>query len=95
MVFILFGYGFHLKGHNEAAIYAFEQVIDREPGLYIPRVWLTSALVDLGKLDKPRTAAEAVLEVEPKFSVETWAQSLHSPAYMSLKDDLLVAGLPK
>ncbi len=89
------GIGYHLKGDNDTAVYAFEQAIEREPDAHLTRVWLTSALVDLGKLDEARTASEAVLENEPAFSVESWSRTFHSKAHLRIKENLLVAGLPK
>lgn len=91
----LLGTGFHLKGDNDAAIYAFEQAIERESDAHLTRVWLTSALVDLGKLNEARSASRAVLEIEPSFSVEGWSKTFNSTAHFRIKDNLLVAGLPK
>jgi adenylate cyclase len=91
----LLGTGLHLKGDNDAAIYAFEQAIEREPDSHLTHLWLTSALVDLGMMDEARSASRTVLDIEPTFSVTNWSQTFNSPAYLRIKDNLLVAGLPE
>jgi adenylate cyclase len=93
-LFIL-GIGFHLKGDNETAIHAFEQSLERDPESHLTQVWLSSALVELGKLEAARSAAEKVLEIEPLFSVEEWSKAFDSRAYSLVKANLLQAGLPK
>jgi tetratricopeptide (TPR) repeat protein len=93
-LFIL-GTGFHLKGDNETAVHAFEQSLKRDSESHLTNAWLASALVELGKLDEARSAAEAVLEIEPSFSVEDWSKAFESRAYLRIKANLLQAGLPK
>jgi adenylate cyclase len=93
-LFIL-GMGFHIKGENETAIHAFELSLERDPESHLTNAWLTSALVELGRLDEARSAAEAVLEIEPSFSVEDWSKSFDSEAYLRVKANLLQAGLPE
>ena len=89
------GRGFHLNGDNDIAKYAFERAIEREPDSHLTRLWLTSALVDLGKIDEARLASKAVLEIEPAFSVESWAHTTNYKAHSHIRDNLLVAGLPE
>ena len=93
-LFIL-GMGFHIKGDNETAIHAFEQSLERDPESHLTNAWLTSALVELARLDDARKAAEAVLEIEPSFSVEAWSKAFNSSAHLRIKQNLLQAGLPE
>ncbi len=93
-LFIL-GTGFHLRGDNETAVHAFEQSLKRDSESHLANAWLASALVELEKLDEARSAAEAVLEIEPSFSVEDWSKAFESRAYLRIKANLLRAGLPK
>lgn len=91
----LLGMGLHLKGDNNAAIYAFKQAIEREPDSHITHVWITSALVDLGRFDEAQSASMAVLQIEPSFSVNNWSRSFNSPGHLRVKDNLISAGLPE
>jgi adenylate cyclase len=93
-LFIL-GMGFHIKGDNQTAIHAFELSLERDSESHLTNAWLTSALVELGRLDEARSAAEAVLEIEPSFSVEDWSKSFNFKAYLRVKANLLQAGLPE
>lgn len=94
-ILFLMGMGLHLKGDNPAAIFALEQAILREPGSHLNHVWLTSALVDEGKLDDARSVASKVLEIDPAFSIGSWSQGFHSTTHLHIRDNLLAVGLPE
>jgi len=93
--FTLLGTGFHLSGNNEAAIIALDLAVERGPRSYLPRLWLASTLVELGRLEEARATSKAVLEIEPEFSVVSWAGSFNSDSHARLKDNLLTAGFPE
>ena len=52
--FGVLGIGLHLSKNNEAAIIALNHAGERDPGALIPRVWMVSALGELGRLVKHR-----------------------------------------
>jgi len=93
--FGLLGAGFHLSGNNEAAIVALDLAVERGPRAYAPRLWLASALVELGRLEEARATAKAVLDIEPGFLAVSWAESFNSDSHARLKDNLLTAGFPE
>ena len=93
--FTLLGTGFHLSDNNEAAIIALDLAVDRGPHSYLPRLWLASTLVELGRLEEARATSEAVLDIEPNFSAMSWAEGFNSDSHARLKDNLLAAGFPE
>jgi adenylate cyclase len=93
--FTLLGTGFHLSDNNEAAIIALDLAVERSPQSYLPRLWLASTLVELGRLEEARVTSKAVLDIEPNFSAMSWAESFNSDSHARLKDNLLAAGFPK
>ena len=88
----LLGAGYHLHGDNDVAIYTLQKAIERESGSHLPRLWLASALVELGKLDEAHAVSKAVLDIEPNFSAVSWANSFKSKSHANLKDNLFAAG---
>ena len=86
------GAGFHLNGDNEAAISALEQAAEREPDSVLSRLWLASALAEMGRLDDARAVSKTGIDIEPAFDVMSWANSFSSKSHMRLKDNLLAAG---
>ena len=93
-LFIL-GAGFHLNGDNVAAITALEQALIRIPDSIVPRLWLTTVFVEIGKIDEARAVSKEILDIEPNFSAANWANSFKSKTHAHLKDNLLAAGLPE
>ncbi len=59
------------------------------------RLWLASALVELGRLDEARLISRLVLNMEPGFSAVSWADSFQSETHARLKDNMLAAGFPE
>ena len=92
---MVLGAGFHLNGDNEAAISALEQAAEREPDSILSRLWLASALVEMGRLDDARAVSKTGIDIEPAFDVMSWANSFSSRSHMRLKDNLLAAGFPE
>jgi len=90
----LLGTCFHISGDNETAVSALEHAVEREPDSHLARVWLASTLADMGRLDQAHAIAEAVIAIDPAFSVSKWTKSYSSKAHARLKDNLLAAGLP-
>ncbi len=89
------GAGFHLNGDNEAAISTLEQAAEREPDSILSRLWLASALVEMGMLDDARAVSKTGMDIDPAFDVMSWANSFSSKSHMRLKDNLLAAGFPE
>jgi adenylate cyclase len=93
--FNLIGIGYHLDGNSEVAIPALNHAVQRDPGSHQPRLWLASALVDLGKLDEAREVSKTILDIEPSFSATKFAASFKSDSHLRLRENLLAAGLPE
>jgi adenylate cyclase len=89
---MVLGVGFHLNGDNEAAISALEQAAEREPDSVLSRLWLASALVEMGRLDDAREVSKTGIDIEPAFDVMSWANSFSSKSHLRLKGNLLAAG---
>jgi tetratricopeptide (TPR) repeat protein len=89
------GLGFHLSGNNEAAVFALNLAVEREPGSHYARVWLASTLAEMGRLDEASAISKAVLDIEPSFSVVRWVEHYRSITHARLRDNLLAAGLPE
>ena len=92
---LVLGIGFHLDADNEAAISTLEQAVKREPDSHIPRLWVASALVEMGRLDDARAVSKTGIDIEPTFDVMSWANSFSSKSHMRLKENLLAAGFPE
>ena len=92
---MVFGAGYHLNGNNNAAITALNQAIEREPDSHLARVWLASTFAEIGMLDEAKAVSKEVIDIEPNFSAEHWANSFKSKSHERLKNNLLAAGLPK
>ena len=91
----LLGTGFHLIGQNETAVSALKQAVEREPDSHLARVWLASTLAEMGRFDEAREVSDAIISIDPVFSVLSWAESYHSKSHERLKENLLAAGLPE
>jgi adenylate cyclase len=89
------GAGLHLNGDNLAAITALEQAVIRIPDSIVPRLWLATVFVEIGKIDEARAVSKAVLDMEPNFSAASWANSFKSKTHAHLKDNLIAAGFPE
>ena len=92
---MVLGAGLHLNGDNEEAIFNLEQAAERMPDSVIPRLWLVSALVELGRLDEASSVARVVLDIEADFSAAHWSKSFKSKTHARLKYNMLAAGFPK
>ncbi len=91
----LLGTGFHLLGQNETAISALKHAVEREPDSHLARVWLASALAEMGRLDEAREVSKAIVSIDPAFSALSWAERYRSKSHERLKENLLAAGLPE
>ena len=89
------GIGFHINGENDLALSAIEQSIEREPGAFIPLLWLTSVLLEMGRGDEAKAIARNAISMEPEFSTEKWASKFSQISHGRIKDNLLAAGFPK
>ena len=92
-LFIL-GMGFHLNGENDLALASIQHSIEREPGAFIPLLWLTSVLVETGRKDEAISIAREACTMEPSFSVERWASKFSPLSHKRIKENLLTAGFP-
>jgi len=93
--FAVLGIGLHLSKNNEAAILALNHACEREPGAFMPRMWMACALIELGRLDEAQEICKAALKIEANFSSLEFAKSYESKSHVRLKDNLLAASFPK
>jgi len=89
------GIGFHINGENDLALSAIEQSIERDPGAFIPLLWLASVLLEMGRGDEAKAIARNAISMEPEFSTEKWASKFSPMSHGRIKDNLLAAGFPK
>jgi adenylate cyclase len=89
------GIAFHLNGDIEKAVSVLEKAVEKEPDTHIPRVWLASALFEIGRLDEARDYAETILNIEPSFSTDSWGKEFYAEAQNRIRKNLLAIGLPK
>lgn len=90
----LIGMGFHLNGDNKLALSAIEKSIEREPGGFVPLLWLSSVLIELGMVDEAKKFTRDALSIEPEFSASKWASKFNPKSHGRIKDNLIVAGFP-
>jgi len=91
----LLGMGFHINSENDLALSAIEQSIKREPGAFIPTLWLASVYIETGRKDEAKAIAGKAISMEPDFSTEKWASKFSPMSHGRIKDNLLAAGFPK
>ena len=91
----LLGTALHLNSENEHAISVLKKSIEREPNSHLARVWLTSALFEVGEYDEANEIAETVLAIEPDFSVKTWSKEFDAELVTRVSANLIGAGLPE
>jgi len=81
----------------DAAILTARQVVESAPADITARLTLTSAYVRSNRMDLARQVASEIARLEPKFSVERFADSLYyrDGRYLEqFAEDLRVSGLP-
>jgi tetratricopeptide (TPR) repeat protein len=94
--YLLFlGYAFYLNGDIEKAINVLKIAVEKEPDTHLPRVWLASALFEIGRLDEARDYAETILNIEPSFSVDSWGKEFYAEARNRIRKNLIAIDLPK
>lgn len=91
----LLGTALHLNSENEHAISVLKKSVEREPNSHLARVWLTSALFEVGEYDEANEIAETVLAIEPDFTVESWSKEFDAELVARVCANLIGAGLPK
>ena len=70
---MILGESYRLTGRLEEAVGALRLSIDSGFGIALPRVCLITALGELDRMDEARTEAARLLELEPRFEIESWA----------------------
>ena len=89
------GLAFHLSGDNEQALLVLRLAVEPNREALMLRLWLASALVELGRLDEARENCKAALDIEANFSAVSFAASFKAKSHARLKDNLLAAGFPE
>ena len=85
-------------GNNHKAIHLYEKVVKRNPNHFPAWVGLTSLYMENGEDDKAHKAADEVLRLNPKFSVENFIKAIPAKDQVFLsrvKESLINAGLPR
>ncbi len=95
------GYDYFFTERYEEAIEAFERVLERaQKGEYPPlfaHLYLSAAYIKFGRDEEARVHAAEVLGINPKFSLESYAKTLHYKNKADIEDyvaALRKAGLP-
>ena len=89
---LVLGAGLHLENENLEAIDTLEKAAASMPESVLPRLWLASALVDLGRIEEASFLSKAALDLDPAFSALSWADSFKSKTHENLRQNMLVAG---
>jgi len=93
--FGILGFALHLNNENEHAISVLKKAVEREPNSHLARVWLTSALFEVGEYNEANEIAETILAIEPDFSVESWSKEFDAELVARVCANLTGAGLPE
>ena len=83
----------HSDGEQDEAIRIFRECVAKEPNTTVHKVWLVSALIEAGELEKAKSLAAEVLEIEPDFSATSWVEGCFE-ANQNITN-LLITNLPK
>jgi tetratricopeptide (TPR) repeat protein len=83
------------SGQYEKAIEAAKKALQREPNTQFPYIHTAISYIRLGREEEARAAAAEVLRINPKFSLERYAQILPfiQPIADRVVEDLRRAGL--
>lgn len=95
-----FGYGLalHLVGRKDDAVQVYNDTIGLNPKNANSFVRLAAVYVDLGQMGEAKAAAEEVIQLNQKFSIDSYQKSypLSDPQRVTWYKDLLMrAGLPE
>ena len=93
-----YGVALHLVGRKEDAVASYKKAIALKANHVHPHAFLSAVYVDLGRMDDARASAEAVLQLNPKFTATRFMQShsLHDLERDNRFKNLLIsAGLPE
>jgi adenylate cyclase len=93
----LLGKSYRAMGQYELAIPAYRGAIEREPESKEARIWLTDSLVEIGRIEDAKTAAQGLLKLQPTFSVEgLMREANYDPEKRDrIMKNLRKAGLPE
>jgi TolB-like protein len=87
------GTAYSRVGRHEEAITALKKALNRAPNDVLTRISLTVAYSRAGRMDEAQAEAEEVLKINPKFSLENFAQTL--PHKNKADKDLVIEALRK
>jgi len=87
------GNAYYLLGQYEKAIEVYEELLKRYPNHRFARTWLTATYSTLGYEEEARHQAEELLRLDPKFSVEQFAEIV--PIKEKAEVELLISYLRK
>jgi TolB-like protein/class 3 adenylate cyclase len=70
-----YGVTLHLVGRKTEAVQSLQKAIALNPEHVLPRAFLAAVFADLGRIDDARAAANEVVRLDPKFSVNRLMRS--------------------
>ncbi len=96
---MILGECYRLTGRLEEAVEALRLSIDSGFGIARPRVCLITALVDFDRMEEAQAEATKLLELEPKFEIDTWAKRALPYKDAAITEQIIAkchkAGLPE
>jgi adenylate cyclase len=93
MYFLFLGNAYQLAGMYEESILAYKKVLDRNPDHLFAHLRLAATYILVGREEKARSEASEVVRIDPKFSIEPFAETVPYKKQADL--ELLVRSLRK
>ena len=89
------GASFQLQRYTEACDAA-HRAIELNPTLSLPYIYLTAALVGLGRIEEARAAAQSLLRLDPDFSIRRYSMivGVNPTVFSAFSEAWRQAGLP-
>ena len=69
-----------------------QQAAASMPDSLLPRLWLVSTLMELGRLEEAATISMELRDLDSEFSALSWADSFKSETHQRLRKNMLAAG---
>lgn len=76
MYFAASSVAYHMIGRYDEAVEQARKAVKQDPKSQLTQIALTAACILTGRDKKARTAAAEVLKINPKFSLDQYAQTL-------------------
>lgn len=90
-----YGYTLRMMGRFEESVSAYKKAIQRSPDNFLAHLNLTVTYSMMGREKEARAEAAEVLRINPKFSVDSWANYLATLKLDQSKIDRVINALRK